>query len=191
MARHRNAGGRRTKPWGNVAREPSPGSHLSSTETTTPAPGRHRRSSKPSVAVVGGGFAGIGAALMLSRAGYDDFAVFERGERVGGVWHYNTYPGLACDVPSHLYEFSFAPNPHWSRRYAPGPEIQAYMENVARRHGVLDRVRLGTEVQRATFDESRRRWVLETAGGQHEAEVLIAGCRQLSVPKLPDIPAIA
>src|ERR671931_143899 len=78
-----------------------------------------------SIAVVGGGFGGIGAAVMLRRAGYQDVTVFERGERVGGVWHHNTYPGAACDVPSHLYEFSFAPNPRWSRRYAPQAEIQA------------------------------------------------------------------
>ena len=78
---------------------------------------------------------------MLRRAGYEDVTVFERGERIGGVWHHNTYPGAACDVPSHLYEFSFAPNPRWSRRYAPQAEIQAYLEDVARRHGVLDRIR--------------------------------------------------
>ena len=94
-----------------------------------------------SVAVVGAGFGGVGAAVMLRRAGYDDVTVFERGERVGGVWNHNTYPGAACDVPSHLYEFSFEPNPRWSRRYAPQAEIQAYLEDVARRHGVLDRIR--------------------------------------------------
>src|SRR5439155_864001 len=77
---------------------------------------------------------------MLRRAGYEDIAVFERGERVGGVWHHNTYPGAACDVPSHLYEFSFAPNPRWSRRYAPQAEIQSYLEQVARRHGVLEKI---------------------------------------------------
>ena len=93
---------------------------------------------------------------MLRRAGYDDVTVFERGERVGGVWHHNTYPGAACDVPSHLYEFSFAPNPRWSRRYAPQAEIQAYLEDVARRHGVLDRIRTGTEVTSARWDERAR-----------------------------------
>ena len=102
------------------------------------------------MAVVGGGFGGVGAAVMLRRAGYDNVTVFERGERVGGVWHHNTYPGAACDVPSHLYEFSFAPNPRWSRRYAPQAEIQAYLEDVARRHGVLDRIRTGTEVAART-----------------------------------------
>ena len=99
-----------------------------------------------SVAVVGGGFGGVGAAAMLRRAGYEDVVVFERGERVGGVWQHNTYPGAACDIPSHLYEFSFAPNHRWSRRYAPQAEIQAYVEGVAREHGVLDRIRTGTEV---------------------------------------------
>jgi cation diffusion facilitator CzcD-associated flavoprotein CzcO len=149
-----------------------------------------REGCKPSVAIVGGGFGGIGAAVMLKREGYEDVTVFERGERIGGVWNFNTYPGLACDVPSHLYEFSFAPNPLWSRRYSPGPEIQAYIEEVARRHGLLDRVRLQTEVERATFDEALRRWRLETSGGSHEVGVLIAACGQLSTPSIPAIPGI-
>ena len=126
-----------------------------------------------SVAVVGAGFAGVGAAVMLRRAGYDDVAVFERGERVGGVWHHNTYPGAACDVPSHLYEFSFAPNPRWSRRYAPQAEIQAYLEDVARRYGVLDRIRTSTEVKRASWNDERSKWVVETSAGTHEADVLV------------------
>lgn len=124
---------------------------------------------------------------MLKRAGYGDVTVFERGERVGGVWHHNTYPGAACDVPSHLYEFSFAPNPRWSRRYAPQAEIQAYLEDVARCEGVFDRIRTSTEVTRATWDEERRRWVLETSAGTHEADVLVTACGQLSVPKTPSI----
>jgi cation diffusion facilitator CzcD-associated flavoprotein CzcO len=145
------------------------------------APGRSR-----SIAVVGGGFGGIGAAVMLKRAGYEDVTVFEKGERVGGVWHRNTYPGAACDIPSHLYEFSFAPNT-WSRRYAPQAEIQAYMEGVARRFGVLDKVRTGTEVTSARWDEERGRWQLETSAGRHEAEFLLTACGQLSVPKVPPI----
>src|SRR4029079_2750061 len=121
-----------------------------------------------SIAVVGGGFGGVGAAVMLRRAGYDDVTVFERGARVGGVWHHNTYPGAACDIPSHLYEFSFEPNPHWSRRYAPQAEIQDYLEGFARRYGVLERVRTNTEVKQARWDTERDRWLLETSGGRHE-----------------------
>jgi len=139
------------------------------------------------VAVVGGGFGGVGAAVMLRRAGYDDVTVFERGERIGGVWNHNSYPGAACDVPSHLYEFSFEPNPRWSHRYAPGAEIQAYMEDVARRHGVLERVRTGTEVTHARWDAERCKWLLDTSGGAHEADILITACGQLSVAKMPSI----
>ncbi len=127
---------------------------------------------------------------MLHRAGYDDVTVFEKGERVGGVWHHNTYPGAACDVPSHLYEFSFAPNPRWSRRYAPQPEIQAYLEDVARRHGVLDRIKTNTEVTRASWDEERGKWLLDTSAGPHEADVLVTACGQLSVPSTPPLPGL-
>src|SRR3954465_6132065 len=108
-------------------------------------------SDRPSIAVVGGGFAGVGAVVMLRRAGYENVTVFERGEGIGGVWHDNTYPGASCDVPSPLYEFSFSPNPRWSRRYAPQREIQEYVEDVARRFGVADRIRTGTEVTRAAW----------------------------------------
>jgi cation diffusion facilitator CzcD-associated flavoprotein CzcO len=140
--------------------------------------------------VVGGGFGGVGAVTMLRRAGYDDVTVFERGERIGGVWHHNTYPGAACDVPSHLYEFSFAPNPRWSRRFAPQAEIQAYLEDVARRHGVLERIRTSTEVQDARWDGERATWVLQTSAGPHEADVLVTACGQLSVPTVPAIPGL-
>jgi cation diffusion facilitator CzcD-associated flavoprotein CzcO len=142
-----------------------------------------------SIAIVGGGFGGVGAAVLLKRAGYEDVTVFEKGERVGGVWQANTYPGAACDIPSHLYEFSFAPN-SWSRRFSPGPEIRAYVEGVARRFGVLDRVRTSTEVKGARWDEERGRWQLETSAGPHEAEVLATACGQLSVPKVPAIPGL-
>jgi cation diffusion facilitator CzcD-associated flavoprotein CzcO len=143
-----------------------------------------------SIAVVGGGFGGVGAAALLARAGHHDVTVFERGERVGGVWHHNTYPGAACDVPSHLYEFSFAPNPRWSRRYAPQAEIQAYLEDVARRQGVLDRIRTGTEVTAARWDEQRRGWALDTSRGTHEADVVLTACGQLSVPAIPPLPGL-
>lgn len=143
----------------------------------------------PSIAVVGGGFGGVGAATMLKREGYEDVTVFEKGGRIGGVWQHNTYPGAACDIPSHLYEFSFAPNA-WSRRFSPGPEIRAYIEGVARRFGVLDKVRTGTEVKSARWDEERRRWLLDTSAGPHEADVLVTACGQLSVPKVPRLPGL-
>jgi cation diffusion facilitator CzcD-associated flavoprotein CzcO len=148
-------------------------------------PGAGRR-----IAVVGGGFGGVGAAAMLRRAGHRDVTVFERAERIGGVWQQNTYPGAACDVASVLYEFSFAPNPRWSRSYAGQAEIQAYLEDVARREGVLDRIRTGTEVTRATWDAARDVWRLDTTAGPHEADVLIAACGQLSTPKVPPIPGL-
>ncbi len=141
---------------------------------------------RPSIAVVGGGFGGVGAAVMLKREGYEDVTVFEKGDRVGGVWRANTYPGAACDIPSHLYEFSFAPN-SWSRRFSPGPEIRAYIEGVARRFGVLERIRTGIEVKSASWDEQRRKWLLQTSAGPHEADVLVTACGQLSAPKVPPL----
>ena len=141
---------------------------------------------RPSIAVVGGGFGGVGAAAMLKREGFEDVTVFEKGERVGGVWQNNTYPGAACDIPSHLYEYSFAPN-SWSRRFSPGPEIRAYVEGVARRFGVIEKIRTGIEVKSARWDEQRRKWLLDTSAGPHEADVLVTACGQLSVPKVPPL----
>jgi cation diffusion facilitator CzcD-associated flavoprotein CzcO len=138
-----------------------------------------------SVAVVGGGIGGIAAATMLSRAGYRDVTVFERNSGLGGVWQTNTYPGAAVDVPSHFYEFSFAPNPDWSCRYAPQAEIRAYLERVVREHGVEHCFRFNTEVRSATWQDDH--WVLQTDGGQHAADILITACGQLSNPKFPDI----
>jgi len=129
----------------------------------------------------------VGAAVLLVRAGYGDVTIFERGERVGGVWAHNTYPGAACDVPSHLYEFSFEPNPRWSCRYAPQAEIQEYLEAVAGRHGVLERARTGTEVTRAQWEEERGKWQLQTSAGPFEADIMITACGQLSIPKKPQI----
>ncbi len=142
-----------------------------------------------SIAVVGGGFGGVGAAVMLKREGYENVTVFERGERVGGVWQHNTYPGAACDIPSHLYEYSFAPN-RWSRRFSPGPEIRAYIEGVAHRFGIFDQVRTGVEVKSAGWDEGRGKWLLETSVGLHEADILVTACGQLSVPSTPSIPGL-
>lgn len=137
-------------------------------------------------AIIGAGMAGILSAIKLRGAGFDDFVVYEKAERVGGTWRENTYPGLACDVPSHLYSYSFEPNPDWTRRFAPGPEIQAYFEAVADRHGVTPRIRFGSEVVRAEF--SGGRWQLTTKDGRRDdVDVVIAATGVLHHPNIPAI----
>src|ERR671918_287545 len=97
-----------------------------------------------SVGIVGAGFGGVGMGIRLAQEGYEDFTIFERGDTVGGVWRANTYPGAACDVPSHLYSFSFAHGSNWSRRYAPQPEILDYLEEVTDRFGLRPHLRFNT-----------------------------------------------
>src|SRR5213080_2448871 len=119
--------------------------------------------------VIGAGFAGLCMAIKLQESGKPDFLVAERGTDVGGTWRDNTYPGAACDVPSQLYSFSFAPNPAWTRSFSPQPEIQAYLQRVARESAVLGRFRFETAFEDATYDESARVWRIRTAptgGGQ-------------------------
>ena len=137
-------------------------------------------------AVIGAGMAGILAAIKLKDAGFDDFTVYEKADRVGGTWRENTYPGLSCDVPSHLYSYSFALNPEWSRTFSPGPEIQAYFEGVAERGDVVRFVRFGDEVVHCELVDGR--WRLRTAAGHRdEVDVVIAATGVLHHPKLPDI----
>ncbi len=142
------------------------------------------------VAVVGTGFAGLGAAVRLLQEGVESLVVFERAGAVGGVWRDNAYPGAACDVQSHLYAFSFAPNPDWSRRYSRQPEIRAYLAGVAERFGVLPHVRFGHDVTEAAWDDAAARWRIETSGGPHTADVLVAAPGALAEPRLPDIPGL-
>src|SRR6266576_1558842 len=105
------------------------------------------------IAIIGSGFAGIGAAVRLQQAGFDDYVVLERADDVGGTWRDNQYPGCQCDVPRHLYSFSFAPNPDWSRTFSLQGEIWDYLPRVARDEGVLPYVRLEHEVREATWDD--------------------------------------
>ncbi|QKW07539.1 NAD(P)/FAD-dependent oxidoreductase [Streptomyces sp. NA04227] len=143
----------------------------------------------PRIAIIGAGFGGLCAAVRLRQAGITSFTLFEKGSDVGGVWRANTYPGAACDVPSHLYEFSFAPNPRWSRRFAGQREIHAYQREVARRHGLYAHLRTDTEIASARFAEEDGVWHLTTTTGEvHEAEVLITATGQLSRPSIPPIP---
>jgi cation diffusion facilitator CzcD-associated flavoprotein CzcO len=145
----------------------------------------------PTVTVIGAGFGGVGMAARLLAEGFE-VTVLERADRVGGVWAANTYPGAACDIPATLYSFSFAPKSDWSRRYPPQAEIRDYLEDVARRTGVLARTRLGVEVTAARWDEERLRWELALAdGGTHVSDVLVTACGQLSRPAVPDLPGLA
>ena len=139
------------------------------------------------IAIVGAGFAGLGAAIRLCQAGIDDFVVFEKNSDVGGTWWDNSYPGCQCDVPSHLYSFSFALNPEWSNTYSPQPEIWAYLRRTAERFDVLPHIRLNTAVLDACWDEGTKTWRLETSAGVHTADVLIGANGALSEPATPDI----
>ena len=146
---------------------------------------------KVSVAIVGAGFGGVAAAVKLKRQGQDDIVILERGDRIGGVWRANVYPGIACDVPSRLYSLSFAPNADWSKRFSPGSEIRAYLQGVADRFGVTPLIRFNADVERATFDEQSGRWRLAVANGDDvEAEVLITACGQLTRASIPDVPGL-
>ena len=144
-----------------------------------------------SVAIMGTGFGGLAAAVRLKQAGIDDLVLFEKSSDVGGVWRENTYPGAACDVPSHLYSLSFAPKTDWSRRFAPQAEIHQYLRDVARDFDVLAHIRFDTAVLAAAFDEATGRWLLTLDGGaEHEADVLITATGQLSRPSTPDVPGL-
>jgi cation diffusion facilitator CzcD-associated flavoprotein CzcO len=142
------------------------------------------------VAVVGCGFAGLGMAIKLREIGVEDFVVLERRGDVGGTWYDNTYPGCQCDVPSHLYSYSFAPNPDWSRTFSMQPEIEAYLRRCARDFGVLGHVRVNCEVTGAGWDEPRGRWRVETSDGTLEADVLVSGVGALSEPSVPELPGL-
>jgi cation diffusion facilitator CzcD-associated flavoprotein CzcO len=137
-------------------------------------------------AIVGGGFSGIAMAIALRREGIEDFTVLERAGDLGGVWRENTYPGAACDVPSYLYSFSYEQRRDWTQPCSPQAEILDYLHEVAAKHGVLDRIRTGTEVARADWDDATARWTLRTAAGEAiEADALVLACGQLSRPRWP------
>ncbi|MFF7856559.1 NAD(P)-binding domain-containing protein [Streptomyces sp. NPDC007904] len=142
------------------------------------------------VAVVGSGFGGLGAAVRLRREGITDFVVLERAGSVGGTWRDNSYPGCACDVPSHLYSFSFAPNPDWPRSFSGQEHIRAYLEHVADVFGLRPHIRLDSEVKRMVWDTERLRWDIETASGSLSADMVVSATGPLSDPRIPDIPGL-
>jgi cation diffusion facilitator CzcD-associated flavoprotein CzcO len=142
------------------------------------------------VAVVGAGFGGIGVGVALRQAGLTDFVILERAGAVGGTWRDNTYPGCACDVPSHMYSYSFAPNPGWSHSFSRQQEIWRYLEDVTDRYQVRGHVRFGAELTEARWDEAAARWQLVTTRGTLTAGILVLAAGPLSEPSVPDIPGL-
>jgi cation diffusion facilitator CzcD-associated flavoprotein CzcO len=143
------------------------------------------------VVIIGAGFGGIGLGIKLRAAALTDFVILERSSRVGGVWSANSYPGAACDIPSHLYSFSFAQKADWPDRYANQQDILAYLTCCVRDHGLEPHLRLGTEVIAARWDEARALWIVETKAGEtFEAQSLVSAVGQLSRPLVPNIPGI-
>ena len=142
------------------------------------------------IAIIGAGFGGLGAAIRLQQAGFTDFVVLDAGDDVGGTWRDNTYPGCACDVPSHLYSFSFAPNPDWSNTFSGQQEIWDYLRSCVDKYGVRDRIRVRHEVTEAAWDAATQRWRITTTQGGFAARVLISAVGPLSDPSIPDIPGI-
>lgn len=140
--------------------------------------------------IIGSGFAGLGLAIRLKEQGEHDFVVLERASDVGGTWRDNTYPGCQCDIPSHLYSFSFAPNPDWSRLFPTQPEIWDYLRDCADRLGVRPHIRFDHEVTGADWDENHGFWRIETSQGEITARVVAAGQGGLSEPSLPAVPGI-
>lgn len=162
---------------------------ISAEPGTAPASGepavRHVR-----VAIIGTGFAGLGMAIKLKEAGEHDLVLLERASAVGGTWRDNTYPGCQCDVPSHLYSFSFAKNPNWSRSFAEQHEIRAYLEDCAERFDILPHCLFDNEVLEARWDTAETRWHITTAQTPLTADLLISGHGPLSEPAYPELPGL-
>jgi cation diffusion facilitator CzcD-associated flavoprotein CzcO len=144
----------------------------------------HKRSLR--VAIIGAGMSGICMAVKLQDAGIDSFTIFEKADDVGGTWRDNTYPGLTCDVPSRYYSYSFRPNPNWSHWLPPGPEIQAYFQQVADERGIRSHIRFGADVAAARHDAGK--WHLTIDDVEETFDVLVTATGVLRVPRYPDIP---
>jgi cation diffusion facilitator CzcD-associated flavoprotein CzcO len=145
----------------------------------------------PRILIVGAGFGGIGLGIRLLQEGVDSFQILEREDAIGGVWRDNAYPGLTCDIPSHLYSLSYEPNPDWSHVYAPRDEILAYEEKLVTKYGLGRHIRLGTEVAHAEFDDAAGAWhVTTTDGDAIEADVLVCATGQLSRPAPAPLPGL-
>lgn len=143
------------------------------------------------VAIIGTGFGGLCMAIQLKKAGIDDFIIFEKGDTVGGTWRDNTYPGAACDVPSHLYSFSFEAKADWCHKYARQPEILAYLQYCAEKYDLLRHIHFNTEIGQAGFDEKEQHWNIETVSGElYTAQMVVFACGQLNRPLYPKLEGI-
>ena len=143
------------------------------------------------IAIIGAGPGGLCMGIRLKEAGFERFEILEKASGVGGTWYHNRYPGCACDVPSHLYSFSFEPKRDWSRPYAPQPEILRYLEHCAEKYGLLPHCRFGDAVQRARWDDATARWTLELASGRtHTADVVVSAIGMFNDLATPAIPGL-
>jgi cation diffusion facilitator CzcD-associated flavoprotein CzcO len=144
------------------------------------------------IAIVGTGFAGICMAIRLQQAGIHDFVILEKGAEVGGTWRDNVYPGAACDVQSHLYSFSFAPNPDWSHKFAPQEEILAYLKHCVARYQLRPKIRFHSAVAEARWDDAQSCWHAQLEGGDTlSARALVLGCGAFSKPVIPALDGLA
>src|SRR3954451_20812449 len=163
---------------------------MTSAPATRPAAHAAQQRRHVHTLIIGSGFAGLGTAIRLLKDGREDFLVLERGSEVGGTWRDNTYPGAACDVPSHLYSFSFELNPKWSRSFSPQPEIQEYLRSLAAKYDVGRKHLFDTEVTLARWDAGADRWLVDTTSGRFSADVLVSAVGALCEPALPAIKGI-
>jgi cation diffusion facilitator CzcD-associated flavoprotein CzcO len=141
--------------------------------------------------IVGAGFSGIGTAIKLDQVGLGDYLIIEAGDGVGGTWHWNTYPGIAVDIPSFAYQFSFEQRADWSRTYARGQELKAYAEHCADKYDIRSKIRFNTKVLAVEFDDERALWQVQTdPGAEITARFVVNASGVLTVPKLPDIDGV-
>jgi cation diffusion facilitator CzcD-associated flavoprotein CzcO len=164
---------------------------MSTTATPSKRASRRRGVEHHRVVVIGAGFAGVGIGVRLSQRGIDDFVICERNESVGGTWFEHTYPGCACDIPTHLYSYSFARNPRWTRLFPRQEEILAYVRRIADEHGVTPHIRFGYELERASWEADRGRWRVRTSKGEMTCDVLVSAIGATAEPDEPDIPGFA
>jgi cation diffusion facilitator CzcD-associated flavoprotein CzcO len=147
------------------------------------------RSTTTDVLIVGSGFSGLGMAINLRRSGREDFIVIDKADEVGGTWRENTYPGCACDIPSHMYSFSYALNPDWTNSYSAQPEIWNYLRRVADDFDLRPKLHFGIEMTSARWDDSDQVWRVSTAqGATYTARVLVSGIGGLHLPNIPVLP---